>query len=54
MSEVKALLSHTDLTVNEIAARVGMLDPSYFSRFFRKQVGMTPVDFREKMKKSHQ
>ena len=54
VSEVKALLSHTDLTVNEIAARVGMLDPSYFSRFFRKQVGMTPVDFREKMKKSHQ
>jgi AraC-like DNA-binding protein len=54
VSEAKALLSHTDLTVNEIAARVGILDPSYFSRFFRKQVGLTPIDFREKMKKSHQ
>lgn len=54
VSEAKALLSHTDLTVNEIAARVGVLDPSYFSRFFRKQVGLTPIDFREKMKKSHQ
>lgn len=54
VSEAKALLSHTDLSVNEIAARVGILDPSYFSRFFRKQVGLTPIDFREKMKKSHQ
>lgn len=54
VSEAKALLSHTDLTVNEIASRVGILDPSYFSRFFRKQVGVPPVDFREMMKKSHQ
>ncbi|MBR3801006.1 MAG: helix-turn-helix domain-containing protein [Rikenellaceae bacterium] len=54
VSEAKALLSHTDLTINEIGARVGVLDPSYFSRFFRKQVGMSPIDFREKMKKSHQ
>lgn len=53
VSEAKALLSHTDLTVNEIGARVGVLDPSYFSRFFRKQVGVSPIDFREKMKKSH-
>lgn len=54
VSEAKALLSHTDLTVNEIGARVGVLDPSYFSRFFRKKVRMSPVDFREMMKKSHQ
>lgn len=52
VSEAKALLSHTDLTVGEIAGRVGVLDSSYFSRFFRKQVGMTPVDFRAAMKKS--
>ena len=54
VSEAKALLNHTDLSVNEIGARVGVLDPSYFSRFFRKQVGVSPVDFREMMKKSHQ
>lgn len=54
VAEAKALLSHTDLTVNEIGARVGVLDPSYFSRFFRKKVGLSPVDFREKMKKSHE
>lgn len=54
VSEAKALLSHTDLTVNEIGARVGVLDPSYFSRFFRKKVGVSPIDFRVKMKKSHQ
>ena len=54
VSEAKALLNHTDWAVNEIGARVGVLDPSYFSRFFRKQVGVSPVDFREMMKKSHQ
>lgn len=52
VAEAKALLSHTDLTVGEIAGRVGIMDSSYFSRFFRKQVGMTPMDFRETMKKS--
>ncbi|MDR2844228.1 MAG: AraC family transcriptional regulator, partial [Candidatus Symbiothrix sp.] len=39
--EAKSLLSHTDIPVNEIAGRVGVLDPSYFARIFKKQVGVT-------------
>ena len=48
--EAKKLLSHTDMTINEISAAVGINDPSYFSRLFRKQTGLTPGAFRDRMK----
>ncbi len=44
--EMKRLLVHTDLSVKEIAGRMGMNDPSYLTRFFRKQAGVAPSDFR--------
>jgi AraC-like DNA-binding protein len=31
-----------------IAARLGFPEPSYFTRFFRRQNGMTPGDFRQR------
>ena len=48
--EAKKLLCHTEKTINEVAAAVGINDPSYFSRLFKKQTGLTPVAFRDKMK----
>ena len=47
--EAKKLLCHTEMTINEIADKVGINDPSYFSRLFKKQVGITPVAFRDKI-----
>lgn len=44
--EMKRLLVHTDLTVKEIAARLGMQDASYATRFFGKQAGVPPSVFR--------
>ncbi len=44
--EMKRLLVHTDLSVKEIAGRMGMNDPSYLTRFFRKQAGVAPSTFR--------
>lgn len=44
--EAKVLLSHTDLPVGEIAERVGHSDPSYFTRMFRRHVGMAPLAYR--------
>lgn len=44
--EAKVLLEHTDLPVGEIALRVGHSDPSYFTRLFRKTVGMAPLAYR--------
>nr|WP_091373814.1 helix-turn-helix domain-containing protein [Actinokineospora alba] len=44
--EAKRLLVKTDLTVRQIAARVGFADPAYFCRFFRRETGVSPGEFR--------
>jgi len=48
ISMAKDLLSSTSLPVIDIAFRTGMEDQAYFARFFRKQVGMTPMEYRKK------
>lgn len=45
--EAKRLLINLDLTVAEIAYRLNFNDNSYFTKFFRKETGMTPEDFRK-------
>jgi AraC-like DNA-binding protein/mannose-6-phosphate isomerase-like protein (cupin superfamily) len=50
--EAKVLLHQTDLSVGEVAAALGLFDPSYFARLFRKYAGVTPVAFRKKIEKS--
>jgi AraC-like DNA-binding protein len=44
--EAKRLLARTDLSVRQIAARTGFADPAYFCRFFRRETGQSPGDFR--------
>ncbi len=44
--EAKRNLIYTAMTVNQLADRLGFSDPAYFSRFFRRLVGMTPKEFR--------
>lgn len=46
--EAKRLLSHSDIAVKEIAAQLGYDDYPYFSRFFTKATGKTPIAFRNK------
>lgn len=43
--EAKRLLTHGELSIQEIAFQLGYNDPSYFTRLFRKKVGVTPSDF---------
>ncbi|WP_428986242.1 AraC family transcriptional regulator [Streptomyces pyxinae] len=45
-AEAKRLLARTDLTVRQVAVRVGLADPAYFCRFFRRETGVSPGDFR--------
>ncbi len=40
------LLSSDDLTMKEISVMVGYSDPNYFSRIFKKNVGVTPTEFK--------
>lgn len=46
--EAKRLLTHTELTVSEIAFKIGFKDNSYFGRYFKKASGITPERFRMK------
>lgn len=47
IEKAKALLSDTELSIKEICAEVGYQDPNYFSRIFKKNVGVTPTEFKE-------
>lgn len=49
--EAKVLLSQTPLGVSEITSELGLDDPSYFSRFFKKYEGQTPLAFRKSIGK---
>jgi len=44
--EAKRQLCHTDAFVNEIGFYLGFHDPSYFVKFFKKHVKITPSQFR--------
>ena len=49
MNAVKALLINTELTLPDIADRVGVPHSEYLSAQFRKLVGMTVTDFRQSL-----
>jgi AraC family transcriptional activator of pobA len=44
--EAKRQLWHSSSTVNEIGFQLGFDDPSYFVKFFKKQTGVLPKQFR--------
>lgn len=48
--EAKRLLVHTDMSIAEISDRLDFKDNSYFGKFFKKNVQLTPADFRIKNK----
>jgi AraC-like DNA-binding protein len=45
--EAKRLLINNDLTILEIANQLNFADNSYFTKFFKKQTGLTPEEFRK-------
>ncbi len=49
LGRAKRLLRDTELPVAEIASAIGLDDSSYFSRFFKRHAGLTPLAFRKKM-----
>lgn len=46
LEEAKKLLTHTVLTIPEIAEQVGIGDPNYFVRLFSKKLGRPPGAYR--------
>lgn len=47
MEEAEKLVRHTDLKAYEIAERVGIADPHYFSSCFKKYTGMSVSEFKK-------
>ena len=43
--EAQRLLMHSKYNVNQISDELGFGDPSYFIRFFKKHIGVTPLNF---------
>lgn len=44
--EAKRYILHTDMSMNEIADLLAFNDASYFTKFFKKSIGMTPLQFK--------
>ena len=47
MERAKELLKGSELSMKEICANVGYSDPNYFSRTFKRNVGVTPTEYKE-------
>ncbi len=48
VDEAKNMLLQPDMTVSEIAYKLGFDYPQYFSRLFKKKTGLSPKEYREK------
>jgi AraC-like DNA-binding protein len=44
--EARRLLFYTDQSLKEIAFELGFSEASYFSRFFKRETGLTPAAYR--------
>lgn len=45
------LMTHEDITLNQVADRIGLQSISYFSRAFKKEFGKSPSQFLKELKK---
>ena len=52
IGKAQCLLIYTDLPLTEISARVGYDDSNYFSRAFKKIIGMPPHVYRKKWREA--
>jgi len=50
IKKASELLQYSDISINEIAMKVGYDNFSYFSRLCKKVLGCSPKDYRKKAK----
>lgn len=49
IEEAQRLMANPSLSIKEVSARVGLGNPLYFSRLFRKHTGIPPRQFRRRL-----
>ncbi|MGQ8336768.1 helix-turn-helix domain-containing protein [Sunxiuqinia sp. A32] len=49
--EIKRLLVHTNMSVSDIATQLNFEDQSYFTKFFKREAGYSPLQYRTEMVK---
>lgn len=49
VQEAKRLLTFTNLSSSEICYQLGFSDPAYFSRFFKRNTGLTTQTYRQQL-----
>ncbi|WP_139905352.1 AraC family transcriptional regulator [Clostridium thermarum] len=47
IASIKLYIKHTNLSISEISYTFNFSHVTYFSRFFKKHTGMTPMDYRK-------
>jgi len=47
VQEAKILIQQPDISINEIASRLGYKNLSHFSRQFKRWTGLNPTEFRK-------
>lgn len=52
--EARRLLFHTPESLKEIAFNLGFSEASYFTRFFKRETGLTPAEYRTSIRKMYQ
>ncbi|MBT2281710.1 AraC family transcriptional regulator [Priestia megaterium] len=45
--EAKRLLMHTDYSISDIAEKLNFKEATHFSKFFKRETGCTPAEFRQ-------
>ena len=46
LEHARQLLEDTEDSINDICAKVGMANPSYFSKLFKQEMGVLPSEYK--------
>lgn len=46
--EIKRMLVHSNVSITEIAQRLNFSDQSYFAKFFKRETGISPLNYRNR------
>ncbi|HBA31987.1 MAG TPA: AraC family transcriptional regulator, partial [Parabacteroides goldsteinii] len=47
INKIKELLDSTEMSIQDISSKLNFESPDYFSYFFRKKIGISPIAYRK-------